>query len=148
MTEPGNTRNAQLAKIHIAKKALALDDDAYRQILWTIARVRSARDLDDAGRRRVLDHFRACGWRPAPRAKRRHHAGAPHNIDSEERGPMLRKIEAYLAEAKRPWAYADGMARRMFHVDRIALCSPAQLHNIIAALEKDARRHNRYRGVK
>jgi len=42
-------RRAQLAKIHIAKKELGLDDETYRSMLWTIARVRSASDLDSHG---------------------------------------------------------------------------------------------------
>lgn len=142
-----NARNAELAKIHIAKKALGLDDAAYRAILWSIGRVKSAAQLDHTGRRRVIEHMQACGWRPSPSRRKRHHPGAPHNIDSQDRGPMLKKIEAYLAEAKRPWSYADGMAQHMFHVDRLALCSPVQLRKIIAALETDARRHNRYRGA-
>lgn len=41
-------------------------DDTYRQVLWAVARVKSAKDLDHAGRQRVLDHFKACGWKPAP----------------------------------------------------------------------------------
>lgn len=132
-------RNAELAKIHIAKKALALDDDAYRQILWTVARVRSARDLDHAGRQRLLEHFKACGWRPTRRA-RRHHPGAPHNIESEDRGPQMRKIEALLADAGRPWSYADAIAKRMFHVDQLTFCDSRQLRAVIAALSRDQQR--------
>ena len=56
-----NTRNATLAKIHIAKKDLALDDDVYREILWTVARVRSARDLDAHGRERIIPMAAATG---------------------------------------------------------------------------------------
>ena len=56
---------------------------------------------------------------------------------------MLEKIEAYLAEAARPWNYAHGMAKKMFQVDRLEFCTADQLHRIIAALEYDARRHGR-----
>ncbi|MEX2524474.1 MAG: regulatory protein GemA [Gammaproteobacteria bacterium] len=124
-----------------------MDDETYRDMLFTIARVRSAADLDAQGRQDVLRHLRACGFRGKP-ARPRHHPGAPHNIDSDVRGPMLKKIEAYLAEAKRPWSYVDGMAQHMFHVDRVAMCGPQQLRKIIAALDYDARRHGRYRGAK
>lgn len=59
-------RNAELAKIHIAATFLHMiqpgDDSAYRDMLWCVARVKSAKDLDDAGRDRVLAHLRACGW--------------------------------------------------------------------------------------
>lgn len=63
-------RQTDLAQIHIAKKALGLEDDAYRNILRTVARVSSSADLDDAGRRRVLEHFKKCGWAPsAPKSE-------------------------------------------------------------------------------
>ena len=59
MPKPTNpARNAELAAIHIAKAEAGMADDSYRDMLWTICRVRSAADLDYAGRRRVLDHLR------------------------------------------------------------------------------------------
>lgn len=63
-----------------------------------------------------------------------------------DKEPLLRKIEAYLAEAKRPWDYAHGMARRMFKVNRLQWCQARQLHKIVAAMEYDARRHERFTG--
>lgn len=146
MNTANDTRRRELAKIHLAAKALGLDaadkdpNSDYRSMLWAVARVRSAADLDEAGRRRVLDHLKACGFQTA---RGRAHPGKPHNLASGERGPQLKKIEALLAEAARPWAYADGMAKRMYHVERVAFCNPAQLQGIIAALVKDAQRHNR-----
>lgn len=55
-------RSNDLAKIHIAKAQLGLDESTYRDMLWTVARVRSAKDLDAGGREAVLKHMRACGW--------------------------------------------------------------------------------------
>lgn len=130
---PRDQRNADLAQIHIAKKQLSLDDDAYRAMLWTIARVHSAKDLDEGGRRTVLEHLRSRGFRPPGRR----FPGRPHNTDNS---PQLRKIEALLAEGKKPWSYADAMAVRMFHVDRVAFCSRDQLSKLIAALGYDQRR--------
>lgn len=59
---------------------------------------------------------------------------------------LLGKIEAYLAEAGRPWAYVHGMARHMFKIERVEWCNADQLHRMVAALEYDARRHGRRRG--
>lgn len=69
-------RSIELGKIHVAAAALGLirqgDDSAYRDMLWSIARVRSAKDLDQAGRERVLAHLVACGWSdPRPFVRRR-----------------------------------------------------------------------------
>lgn len=64
--KPAQPRNNGLAQIHIAKAQLGMADDTYRQVLWAVARVHSAKDLDHAGRQKVLDHFKRCGWKPAP----------------------------------------------------------------------------------
>lgn len=58
-------RNAELAQIHIARAQLGIDEDTYRAILWTVARVKSAKDLDWTGRKTLLEHFKAKGWKPA-----------------------------------------------------------------------------------
>lgn len=135
------TRQAELAKIHIAKKQLGLDEDTYRDMLWTVARVRSAKELDGAGREAVLEHLKAQGF-----TGRRRYPGRPHNIDSADRGPQLKKIEALLAEAGRPWAYADSIARRMFKRERVALCYPEELSKLIGLLMREAEKHGRDTG--
>ena len=60
-------RNTDLAKIHLAKKQLGMDDVAYREIVRAVGRVPSgsSKDLDHAGRQRVLDHLKACGFGPS-----------------------------------------------------------------------------------
>lgn len=129
-----NPRNAQLAKIHLAKRDLGLDDDAYRTMLWTVCRVRSAKDLDGHGREQVLDHLKARGWAPAVRGR-----GGQTRVPAE-RAPLRRKIDAMLAEAQRPPAYGDALARRIAKVERLDWCTPAQLGKIVAALTYDERR--------
>lgn len=74
-SRPG--RNRDLAKIHIAAQQLGLDDSTYRDMLWSIGRVRSAGQLDAAGREAVLEHLRSCGFHDAhPRTKRRYPPGS------------------------------------------------------------------------
>lgn len=139
-------RRKDLAKIHIAKKQLGLDDVSYREMLQTVAGVDSAAHLTAAGRRDVLAHLRKAGFRS--KSKKKHFPGRPKMSGLEGTGKeaMLRKIEAYLAEAKRPWSYVHAMAKRMFKIERVQWCHPGQLHKIISALEYDARRHGRYTG--
>ncbi len=59
-------RQAAIAKIHVAKKALRLSDELYRAI---IARVtggkRSSAALDAAERGRLLDELRRLGFQSA-----------------------------------------------------------------------------------
>lgn len=77
-------RNIELGRIHKAASDLGLrrpgDDSAYRDMLWAVARVRSAADLDAGGRKAVLDHLQAVGWKfsskPSPgRSRMRGSAG-------------------------------------------------------------------------
>jgi hypothetical protein len=47
----------KLAVIHIVKKELGLSGEEYRDILQTYTGVRSAKDLDDKGFRKLMHHF-------------------------------------------------------------------------------------------
>lgn len=57
-------RSRDLAQIHIAKQQLGLDDDTYREMLFTVTRKRSASDLDAHERNQVLQHLMSRGWKP------------------------------------------------------------------------------------
>jgi phage gp16-like protein len=58
--------------------------------------------------------------------------------------PLADKVRALLADASRPDAYADAMARHMFGVARWEWLDADQLHRLVAALEYDrARRADR-----
>lgn len=71
-------RSNELAKIHIAKAQLGLDEETYRHMLWSVARVRSAKDLDAGGREAVLAHLRGCGWKDtAPAGSTPYRKGTP-----------------------------------------------------------------------
>ena len=61
-TAPG--RRALLARLHLAKKELALHDDSYRAVLLRIAGHDSAASIDDAGLVRVIAEFGRLGWKP------------------------------------------------------------------------------------
>ncbi|CAK0772499.1 Regulatory protein GemA [Gammaproteobacteria bacterium] len=57
-------RRQELAKIHLAKKDLALSDDAYRAIILGASgnKSDSAATLDGIGRARALARFAELGW--------------------------------------------------------------------------------------
>lgn len=67
-----SNRTALLAKIHIAKKQLSLDDDTYRDALETATGERSAGKCNIDQLTAVIEAFRAKGWqdRPAGSTKR------------------------------------------------------------------------------
>ncbi|MCY1311309.1 hypothetical protein D9M70_615930 [compost metagenome] len=100
--------------------------------------VESSKDLTPRQVGRVLAELERLGFQPT-QAK----AGRAKPKAAPERGPLVSKIEAFLAEAKRPWSYADAMALRMFQVARVEWCDTDQLHRLVAALTYDAKRHGR-----
>jgi len=133
-----NRRNLDLSKIHIAKKDLGLDDETYRALLVRVAGVRSAKDLSPRQAGKVLAEFERLGWKSSPVK-----TGRKAPVAAADRAKLVGKIEAFLAESKRSWAYADGMALRMFKVDRVEWLDPEQLRKMVAALAYDAKRHGR-----
>jgi phage gp16-like protein len=139
-------RNRELAAIHVAKKALGLDDGTYRDMLFTVARVRSAADLDHAGRSAVIEHLRKRGFTKAVRPAQAHDHGKKPQVPAD-RQALVDKLEAQLAAAARPWNYVRAMAKRMFHVDQLEWATAEQLRKLVAALEYDRRRREQRRSA-
>ncbi|OIN43354.1 gp16 family protein [Pseudomonas costantinii] len=135
-----NRRNVQLSKIHIAKKDLGLDDDTYRALLQRIAGVTSAKDITPMQTAAVLAEFQRLGWEPTAKPNGR---GCTVPNVAPGRGKLVGKIHAFLAEANRPWEYADGMALRMFKVERVDWLDAKQLGSLVSALAYDAKRNGR-----
>lgn len=131
-------RNVNLAKVHIAKAQLGLDDDAYRALLARVAGVRSAKDLGPRQVAAVLAEFQRLGWKPTSAKQGRAKPRLP-----VDRKTVLDKIGALLADAGRPWSYADGMAVQMFQRERLEFVTHSELYRIMQALIIDAGRHGR-----
>lgn len=130
---------SSLAKIHIAKSQLGLDDETYRAILARIAGVRSAKDLSPRQIGAVIAEFVRLGW--VPKVAQKAFRTKPN--PATDRRNLVSKIEAFLAEANRPWEYVDSMALRMFKVEKVEWCDPKQLRGLVAALAYDANRNGR-----
>lgn len=125
-------RNSQLAKIHIAKQQLCMDDESYRGMLQRVAGVRSASDLNPRQISAVLAELERLGFTPLTSPRNR---GKPHNLAASAMPEMMRKVEALLADMALPWTYADGIARQMFGIERCAwIRKESQLKALIAAL--------------
>jgi phage gp16-like protein len=94
-------RARMIAKIHLAKKQLALAEESYRAILERIT------GLDSAGKMRVdqldavLREFTRLGWRAKPAAKR-------------SAQPQIRMIHAVWADICRLQGRGDEAALRAF----------------------------------
>ena len=129
-------RQRDLAKIHIAKKQLGLDDGTYREMLMQVAGVESAADLNAIGRSNVLAHMSRAGFSAS---RRRGYPGRPRNMDrGGSRAGQLKKIEALLTVGEKPWNYAHALAKRICKADRIEWVTDGELYKIITALRKQA----------
>lgn len=127
-------RRRDLALIHLAAKDLGLTREDYECLLWSVARVRSAADLDAFARRKVINHLKSRGFKPRRKGRTK---------PAQGRELLVAKIRALLIngpDGARPDAYADAMAQRMFGVQRFEWCQPDQLRKLIQALEVDKRR--------
>lgn len=126
-----DSRRCDLAKIHIAKKQLGMCDDTYREMLYNLAGVLSAAQLDKKGRDKILKHLEHCGFRSYHKSAKKSGMDKPAPI---ERAAMLSKIGAILADIDKPWSYADGIAKRAYHVDKVRWLQPDQLIKVMQML--------------
>lgn len=107
--------------------------------LFTQARVRSAADLDEPGRHAVIQSLKRLGanvWIPAAQSAKpkpgTNRFGMPLNMPPEK-APMIRKINAILADNKLHWNYIAPMVRNL-GADDVRFLSPDQLHDLIGML--------------
>lgn len=136
-----SVQGALIAKVHVGKRLLDLDDAAYRDVLERATGKRSCSAMTVAQLNAVLAEFRRLG---ADLAGSQASEKRPRDVDGR---PLLRKVQALLADAKRPWSYAHSMAQRMYGADRCEWLPDAQLHALVAALQIDAdRRAGRRKG--
>lgn len=140
MKRPSDPRSQQLARIHAGKKALQLDDDTYRALLERVTGLRSSADMTTEQRNDVLQEFSRLGLRNDAQAEhKRRWPGQPEAALMRSR-PMLRKVGALLANSKRPWSYAHGLAKKMHQVDKVEWLNDHQLHAVVSAMQIDTNR--------
>lgn len=143
MKRAADPRRQQLARIHAGKKALGLDEETYRALLERVTGKRSSADMTTEQRNDVLREFARLGLRnDAQTEKKRRWPGQPDAALMKSR-PMLRKVSALLADSKRPWSYAHGLAKRMHEVDKVEWLNDHQLGKLVSAMQIDANRRRK-----
>lgn len=140
-------RQSMLAKIHLAVKQLGLDDETYRALLvnlfgahdkkraakWAAGKP-SAADLRAAELGQLVEHFFDRGFRVIAPARAKKAEPPPQKGVKEA---YLSRINALLAEHKRPWAYAHAIARQMYGVDRVHWLPDDGVRDVMLALARD-----------
>ncbi len=122
------SRQAMLAKVHIAKKDLGFDDDMYRDFLAKHTRKRSASQLNFYELQTVLNAMQKSGFKPTSKIKGRRPSVA------EQRKALLSKLEAILTDMNLSWNYATSMCRKMFDVMYIDWLDNDKLYKLVQAM--------------
>lgn len=131
MTAP-TARRANLAKIHLAKKALCLDDATYRAVLQRVCGRDSAADVDYAGHLKLLAEFRRLGWSPAAKTPKRPSVKTPQQ--RKLRLLWLRLIEAGAVRSTEESALLHFVKKRT-GVERLEWLTAAQAGALIESLK-------------
>lgn len=126
----------QLAQIHIAKKELALTDDAYRDMLRINFGVESSKALTDRQAVVLLGQLKAKGWKPKQPTKPRKNPDYI-TINPGPAAKQQRKVLAMWHELGYGMAKLHSRVQNQFGVDRFEwLTDPHALHVMITDLEK------------
>ena len=129
-----------LAKIHIAKKQLGLEDSIYRDILYRKFRVSSSKSLSDSQANVLIHHFRALGWQPKSKPKK--YDDQKGDIYSASPG-QKRKIEILWHNIYRGNDETKHLRQFLFNhfkVSDIRFLDKDGAHNTIEALKQMQRR--------
>ena len=129
-------RRAMIAKIKIALKELAMDDDTYRALLIRVTGKNSAAALDKRGLEAVIREMQRLGWQAS------NPPGTPPRFASEK-SRTVAKIGAMLKELGLGWNYAHGMAKSMFGRARVEWLNSEELHKLMQALAVYQRRQRK-----
>ena len=125
-------RGKLITLIHVAKNELALDDSTYRAVIKNSTGKESSKDCTTPQLRKVLDALKTKGFAVTPKETK------PDVVDVNQ--PMIDKIGALLADGGYPWAYAKGMAKKMYNKEDLRFCNGDELRGIVAALAYNKKR--------
>ncbi|HAT1513818.1 TPA: regulatory protein GemA [Morganella morganii] len=125
----------QVGIIKAAQQYLKMDDETYRRVLVRLTGKDSATKLTPDELGTVRDYFHAQGY---PRRSPKKYGRKP-NVPVSKKS-VLNKIEALLADAGRPWEYAESMAERMFNRQKIDWLDHGELTKLMQALTIDQKR--------
>jgi phage gp16-like protein len=158
MTPAQTISKRQIQYLQALRHSLGIDDETYGAMKASVG-VTSTTELDNRRfdelvrrmRRTERQEKRRAGasssqgegsggnsWKPVHKSAR---ASGMHRKPAPEKEAVLRKVEAILADMKLDWAYADGIARKMFGVDRLTWCDADQTFRVLQALAVYQRRH-------
>lgn len=133
-------RPEELAKIHIGKADLKLDDDTYRDILREAGKVESAAALDWRGRAAVLARYKELGWKPRHAGKKTTKPNPPSRPLADD--PQAKMMRGLWIELHQLGAVRDpsesalaAFAKRLTRVSALQWLRVDQASKVIEALK-------------
>jgi phage gp16-like protein len=136
-------RRTLIGRIHAAKTAARMGDDAYRSALIACTGQRSCTGMNLVQLGAALRHLEKCvaasSVKQPSAASVKKRWVEPFKTD-EQRQPLVRKLAAVLAAQGKDWAYADGIAKQMHGLDSVRFADAYQLRGLVTALEKQNQR--------
>ncbi|MEQ9868579.1 regulatory protein GemA [Pectobacterium odoriferum] len=126
-----------IGAIKAGQSALSWDDETYRSVLTRLTGKSSSTLCTITELEKVKEYMHQQGW---PRKAKKH--GRKPSVPASKKA-ALSKIEALLADASRPWQYAETMAQNMFGVRYINWLDIQQLTKLMQALIIDAKRRKK-----
>lgn len=138
-------RNRLIQLIHVAKRQLHLDDDAYRALLQEVTGKESCRGLGIRDLNAVVDHLVSKGFQPtgAPRVQMRRYRGPGKPVESksvidQQIGKMMslwHELADLGAVRNREMSALRAFICKRCKVDRAEWMSPAQAVQLIEMLK-------------
>jgi hypothetical protein len=104
----------QIKKIKAMQRAMGLDDDGYREMLWGVAKVKSCKELKGPKIQMVIKHLERCLGKDVGRASRppQRSTKARRTAGGDARPTVpLRATEAQQQEIRRLWGRVSRVAQ-------------------------------------
>jgi hypothetical protein len=132
----GKDRRLLIAKIHVAKKEMALVDDDYRQMLLDVTGRASSADCTVPELTQMVEAMKQKGFRPKSSSK----GAADHPFAKKARALWISLY--HLNAVHNPSEQAlEAFARRQLKCERMQWANQAQCYKLIEALKAIAERH-------
>lgn len=135
----------KIALVHVGKKELGLSEEEYREILRHHGGVGSARDLDEEGFKKVIDHMKALGfW-----VKRSWEQSRPRDAGDLPTPDQLRVIEhlwedlAQYLEGAHNVNFRRGFYGSRLHIPPLGPQTRAQANHVIEVLKQRVRQEGK-----
>ncbi|MAY77806.1 regulatory protein GemA [Citromicrobium bathyomarinum] len=130
-------RRSMIAKIHVARKQLQMEEDDYRQIVFDASGKTSSADCSDAQLEAIIDALKQRGFKPLPRKGGQR--GAQHPVARKARALWisLHQLGAVRNESE---AALETFAKRQLGCERLDWARQSDGYRLIEALKNMAER--------